>query len=72
MLSKETGNGFEYYCQDFLENGIFNGIKAELHFIHGPQTNVVVADKNKNTLINFCSNNYTGLAADQRIIDAAK
>ena len=72
MQSKETGNGFEDYCQDLLDNGIFNGFKAELHVIYGPQKNVVVADKNKDTLINFCSNNYTGLASDQRIIDAAK
>lgn len=63
---------FEEYCKEVFESGPFSGYKAELHIIHGKQKEVVVANDTKDTVTNFCSNNYTGLAADDRIIAAAK
>lgn len=71
MESKKT-NDFEEYCREVFESGPYSGYKAELHVIHGKQAEVVVANDNKQTVTNFCSNNYTGLAADDRIIEAAK
>ena len=68
-----TGSkAFVDYCQKVFESGPFSGYKAELHVIHGPQAEVVVANTTKETVTNFCSNNYTGLASDPRIIEAAK
>ena len=72
MEKATEGHGFEEYCKEIFESGPFSGYKAELHVIHGPQKEVVVANENMQTVINFCSNNYTGLAADDRIIEAAR
>ena len=72
MEKQQEGNGFENYCKEIFESGPFSGYKAELHVIHGKQKEVVVANAEKQTVTNFCSNNYTGLAADDRIIEAAK
>jgi len=71
MEGSGEGNGFNEYCREVFESGPFSGYKAELHVIHGPQKDVVVANETKDTLVNFCSNNYTGLAADKRIVAAA-
>lgn len=67
---KEMSN-LEAYCKNVFEDGPYSGYKAELHIIHGKQKDIVVANEEKQTVINFCSNNYTGLAADDRIIAAA-
>jgi len=72
MEQTPKSNEFEEYCREVVESGPFSGYKAELHVIHGKQEEVVVANENKQTVTNFCSNNYTGLAADDRIIAAAK
>jgi glycine C-acetyltransferase len=70
-MENKGANEFNEYCKNVFESGPFSGYKAELHVIHGKQQEVVVADASKKTLTNFCSNNYTGLAADDRIIAAA-
>lgn len=72
MDSKAEGNGFADYCKDIFESGPFSGYKAELHVIHGKQQEIVEANEAKDKVVNFCSNNYTGLAADDRIIAACK
>lgn len=71
METRTGTEGFNEYCRQVVESGPFSGYKAELHVIHGKQKEIVVANENKQTVINFCSNNYTGLAADDRIIKAA-
>ncbi|CAI2360331.1 unnamed protein product [Moneuplotes crassus] len=71
----EKDNGFDEYCREVFEDGPFSGYHAEIHVIHGKQKDVVVANDiegKAKRVINFCSNNYTGLAADDRIIAAAK
>lgn len=71
-MESKGSNDFNEYCKNVFESGPFSGYKAELHVIHGKQKEVVVANESKDTVTNFCSNNYTGLAADDRIIEAAK
>ena len=52
------GQEFNDYWKNVFDSGPFYGFKAELHVIHGKQSEVVVANAEKDTLINFCSNNY--------------
>lgn len=72
MEKEATDGGFEEHCKEVFESGPFSGYKAELHVIYGKQKEIVVAGDTQETVTNFCSNNYTGLAADDRIIQAAK
>lgn len=71
-MESKGSESFVEYCREVFESGPFSGYKAELHVIHGKQAEIVVANETKETVINFCSNNYTGLASDDRIIEAAK
>ena len=75
MESKNDSSKFEEHCKEVFESGPFSGYKAELHVIHGKQAETVLAhvgEEKTKTVTNFCSNNYTGLASDDRIIAAAK
>jgi len=65
-------SGFSKHCETAFDNLPFYNYKKEIHAIHGKQQDIVVANDTLDTLVNFCSNNYTGLAADDRIIAAAK
>ena len=67
----ENEDEFVQYCSFVVESGPFDGYRALEHIIHGKQDTVVVAD-NMQTVNNFCSNNYSGLASDPRIIKAAE
>ena len=71
-MESKGSQEFVDYCRNVFESGPFSGYKAELHIIHGKQAEVVVANVEKQTVTNFCSNNYTGLASDPRIVEAAK
>lgn len=62
---------FLNYCQFIVDSGPFSGHKAKEHIIQGKQDTVVEIDQ-YNTVLNFCSNNYSGLASDPRIIEAAE
>lgn len=61
---------FIQYCDFVVKAGPFSGYCALEHIIHGKQDATVVAD-NMQTVNNFCSNNYSGLASDERIVQAA-
>jgi glycine C-acetyltransferase len=67
----ENSDPFSEYCKYVVEAGPFDGFKAIEHVIHGKQASTVVAD-NMQTVHNFCSNNYSGLASDPRIVQAAE
>jgi len=61
---------FNEYCDYIVKSGPFDGYNAIEHIIHGKQDTTVVAD-NMQTVHNFCSNNYSGLAGDKRMVEAA-
>lgn len=67
----ESEDAFTQMCKFIVEAGPFSGFQALEHVIHGKQDTVVVAD-NMQTVVNFCSNNYSGLASDPRIVKAAE
>ena len=70
-MEQSPNEQFTDMCKMIVENGPFDGFRAVEHIIHGKQDTTVVAD-NMQTVHNFCSNNYSGLAGDPRIIQAAK
>ena len=67
---EDKPNNLAEYCQFVVDSGPFDGHKAILHVIDSKQ-DAVIDHKEYNTLINFTSNNYSGLAGDQRMVDAA-
>jgi len=66
----EDSDPFVDYCHYVVESGPFDGYRAILHVINGKQDSVI-ENEDKLTLNNFTSNNYTGLASDPRIVEAA-
>lgn len=70
-MEKKEEHPFVQYCDFIVESGPFDGLRALEHIIHGKQNSTVVADNNQ-TVHNFCSNNYSGLASDPRIVKAAE
>lgn len=71
MENNTEQDPFVEYCSFITESGPFDGFKAVERVIHGKQATTVVADNNQ-TVHNFCSNNYSGLASDPRIVKAAE
>ena len=61
---------FTDYCEYIVEAGPFDGFKAVEHVIYGRQGSTVVVEKT-HKVHNFCSNNYSGLAGDDRMVQAA-
>lgn len=58
------------YCKYVVDSGPFDGHRAILHVINTKQGTVL--DHHKyNKVVNFCSNNYTGMAGDDRMVEAA-
>lgn len=70
----EEGEGdrdeFTEMCQFVIDSGPFDGYSPTEHIIKGKQDTVVTVDSGV-TVVNFCSNNYSGLASDSRIVEAA-
>ncbi|CAI2369794.1 unnamed protein product [Moneuplotes crassus] len=69
-MEKKAQDEFVEYCDFIVKSGPFDGYQAVEHIIHGKQGSTVVAD-NMQTVHNFCSNNYSGLAGDPRMVEAA-
>lgn len=58
------------YCDFVVNSGPFDGYKAILHIFKSKQ-DTIVEHSEYNTLQNFTSNNYSGLAGDDRMVEAA-
>jgi glycine C-acetyltransferase len=67
----EAADSFVEYCNFIFESGPFDGHKAILHVIKGRQGTTVEHMERKKQMANFASNNYSGLASDERIVEAA-
>ena len=67
MGIKHSSNYFQKYIQQIEDSGL---IKIETP-IFSAQGIEILIDKNRKVL-NFCSNNYLGLANNQDLINAAK
>lgn len=70
-MEEKQYDPFTEMCKFVVDSGPFDGFRAVEHIIHGKQATTVIAD-NMQTVHNFCSNNYSGLASDERIIAAAE
>ena len=70
----EEGEGdrdeFTEMCKFVVDSGPFDGYSPTEHIIKGKQDTVVTVDSGLR-VVNFCSNNYSGLASDDRIVEAA-
>ena len=70
----EEGEGdideFTTMCKFVVDSGPFDGYTPTEHIIRGKQDTVVTVDSG-HQVVNFCSNNYSGLASDPRIVEAA-
>jgi glycine C-acetyltransferase len=58
------------FCNFIVDSGPFDGYKAILHIIESKQDTIIEHSEYK-TLHNFTSNNYSGLAGDSRMVEAA-
>ena len=67
---EEETDQLEEFCKFVVDSGPFDGYRAVLHILDSKQ-DTIVEHKEYSTLHNFTSNNYTGLAGDQRMVDAA-
>ncbi|MDH5372253.1 MAG: glycine C-acetyltransferase [Acidimicrobiia bacterium] len=58
------------YLREQLRELDASGLKNQIRHIDGPQGAWITVDGKK--VLNFCSNNYLGLANDERLVTAAK
>lgn len=70
MSDIQQSDAFLDYCNFVVDSGPFDGYRAIEHIINSKQDTIVDA-KGVGIVYNFCSNNYSGLAGDPRMVEAA-
>lgn len=65
-------NNFKTHLQKELQDIKDAGLYKNERIIVSPQSSDIEVEGSKGEVLNFCANNYLGLADDSRLIDAAK
>ncbi len=70
MISHNFLNDIQSELEDLKKNGLY---KAEYNILSSQSSKIEIIDHGiKKSVLNFCANNYLGLANNQHLIDVAK